>query len=277
MSKKANVNTEVQDNEEFILDSRLTCKQVVIFTSNEGGVQKSTNADKLVSSLREAGFRVAFFDADSVNAYSNHQKYQTNSNNNALKGCQSFDVDKNPELVIDAADFKADFIVFDMGANKMTEAVSGFGAIDKFFRSFDKSVQCTFAVPLSNDKCPRSFSTIYDWLEDMPSSRLRAKVRVASIINTGVMEQNADLLSKTMNAYNESEVVKSIKNETDKFEFIEVEQTTQYDTAGHVKALLKNHNVESAKLIVDEQSRTVRFILQDHFDDAERLMNAIIK
>lgn len=277
MSKKANVNTEVQDNEEFILDSRLTTKQVIIFTSNEGGVQKSTNADKLVSALREEGYRVAFFDADAENAYSNFRKYQNDSQNDALKGCQAFDVNKNPELVIDAADIEADFIIFDMGANKMTEAVSGFGAIDKFFRSFDKSVQCTFAVPLSNDKCPRSFSTIYDWLEDIPSSKLRVKVRIASIINTGFMQQNDDLLSKTMNAYNESDVVKSIKKETDKFDFIEVEQTTQYDTNGHVKALLKSNNVQTVKDIVDEQSRTVRFILRDHFDDAEILMKSIIK
>lgn len=275
MSKKSNANTEVQ--EEFQLDSRLTCKQVIVFTSNEGGVQKSTNADKFVSAAREEGYRVAFYDGDSVNAYSNHQKYQRNSNNNALLGCQSFDVDKNPELIIDAADIPADFIVFDMGANKMNETVSGFGVVEKFFRSYDKDVQCTFAVPLSNDKCPRTFSTIYDWLADIPTSKLRAKVRIVSIINIGVMQTNDDLLSKTMTAYNQSDVLKSIKSEKDKFEFIEVEQNTQYDTAGHVKLLLKTNNVEDVKQIIDSQSRTVRFILRDHFDDAENLLNAIKK
>lgn len=275
MSKKANVNTAVQAA--FQLDPRLTCKQVIIFTSNEGGVQKSSNADKFVSKAREEGYKVAFYDGDSVNPYSNHRKYQTNSADDALLGCQSFDVDKNPEVIINAADIEADFIVIDLGANKMKEAVSGLGVIEKFFRSFDSSVQCAFAVPVSNDKCPRSFETIYDWLSEIDASRLRAPVRVISIINTGVMQSNADLLVKTMTALNSSQALKSIKAEPNKFDFIQVDQTTQYDVAGHVKALLKTTNVEDVKQVINSQSRVVRFILQDHFDDAEKLLDAIKK
>ena len=73
MNKKETAKLEIVSNanDEFVLDSRLNCKQVIIVTSSEGGVLKSTNADKFLSRAREEGYKLAFYDGNPSNEYSN--------------------------------------------------------------------------------------------------------------------------------------------------------------------------------------------------------------
>ena len=260
----------------FKLNKALNSKKVVIFLSHEGGVQKSSSADKFVSTARDNGFTVAFFDGDPENAFSNHKKYQTISNNDEFKGCKEFDVVKNPEAIINAADIEADFIVFDLGANKLEESVSGVGDIQDFFISFDNKAQCVLAIPVSNEKCPRSFKSIYEWISQIDEDDLESKVRIVSILNTGVMKSKEELLDATLASYNQDKYINNMKSNENVYEFNEVTQETQFDPNGLIKNLLMDNNVSEVKKIVEDRSKVERILLKKYFKDADKLFTCFL-
>ncbi|WP_374553391.1 nucleotide-binding protein [Aquitalea pelogenes] len=264
----------------FKLNKALNRKQVVIFVSLEGGVLKSTSADKLVSKLRQKGFKVAFWDADPSNKYSNYKKNKTKDakgniiDDDQFTGCIKLDLKKEAAKIVNASDVEADFVVIDLPANKAEESVSGLKSISEFILSFTDDLSnsdVVFSIPISNDKCVRTFNTVYSWTKGIDEEEMVHPIKIVSIINTGFMGDNEASLEKTMNLYEKDQFIELMKNDS-RFNFKEVEMKGSFDDSGLMKDLLEVTNLGDAMSNLNNHATNIRRMLNKHNADAENLI-----
>lgn len=268
----------------YKLHETLNRKKVVLFVSIEGGVLKSTSADKFVSQARASGYKVAFYDADHHNKYSNYKKYKTmDSKGNVLDddefiGCKNLDISKEAALIINASDIPADFVVFDLGANKFEEAVSGLKDIQDFFLSFSdelSNADLVLSIPVSNDKCLRTFDVAYSWVKGVDEDEVVFPIRIVSIINEGFMKNDEALLDKTMNLYEKDKFIELMNNDK-RFDFKEVVLKGSFDDQNNMKNMLEVTNFGDAINAMNESPTLIRRLLNKHKADANNLFEQYI-
>ncbi|MBY0292176.1 MAG: hypothetical protein K2W92_02675 [Alphaproteobacteria bacterium] len=268
----------------YKLHETLNRKKVVLFVSIEGGVLKSTSADKFVSQARASGYKVAFYDADPENKYSNYKKYQTKDSkgnivdDNEFIGCKKLNLAKEATLIINASDIPADYVVFDLGANKFEEAVSGLKDIQDFFLSFSdelSTADLVLSIPVSNDKCLRTFTVAYSWVKGVDADEVVHPIRVVSIINEGFMKNDEALLDKTMGLYGQDKFI-NLMNKDKRFDFKEVVLKGSFDDQNHMKNMLEVTNFGDAISSMEDRATNIRRLLNKHKADAANLVELYV-
>lgn len=263
----------------------VTTPKTIIFLSTEGGVLKSIAADQLVGTARINGITTAFFDGDHKNEYGNYTKYTLKDEDgkvlpdDAFKGCEKFDVIKESIKIINSTDIPAKLRVYDIGANKLEDAFSGLNSAEKFFTSFDEEDELVIMVPVSNEKCVRTFEVLYNYVSNVNADKLERPVKVIAYINHGFMEVANEVSYKnTMESFQSSQFVQRIIKDKKRFSFKQVDLYTTFDTVGLVQGLFKSTNFEKVKTLVDERqvSKAERKLSSTRFHDATILINAVL-